>query len=386
MDDGGIIGTPELLLQVWEILKTRGKPLGLNLNPQKCEWSWLDPDCSLECPISGVPITPTLKTQILGVPLGSAEFIDEFVKNELCSATEGVMNKLVEFEDTQAALYLLRLSFGICRATHFMRTTPLSLWSEQAAKFDSVVGHTVFQCLGLKPVPEAYDQASVSTKIGGLGIRRIVDHAKGAFTASWHEAQLITHETFTNIFREADCSAVYEPQQKASSKTDADIMSKLKESSNPRDAQRLSRLDSPHANSWLSARPSSMDGKDTILPPKIFRTAVARLLGQPVFSSSAPCPLCEQKMDLFGDHSLCCKKSGDRITRHNNVRNLVFKLADTGLLSPELEKLGILGPTDKSRRRPGDVSIKNWSPSRPRNRCGRHSPARRLPSSFSRTL
>ena len=89
------------------------------------------------------------------------------------------MNKLVEFEDTQAALYLLRLSFGICRATHFMRTTPLSLWSEQAAKFDSVVGHTVFQCLGLKPVPEAYDQASVSTKIGGLGIRRMVDHAKG---------------------------------------------------------------------------------------------------------------------------------------------------------------------------------------------------------------
>ena len=28
---------------------------------------------------------------------------------------------------------------------------------------------------------------------------------------------------------------------------------------------------------------------------------------------------------------------------------------------PEMEKLGILGPTDKSRRRPGDVSIKNWS-------------------------
>src|SRR5689334_16459936 len=163
-------------------------------------------------------------------------------------------------------------------------------------------------------------------------------------------------------------------------------MGKLKESSNARDVQRLSRLDFPHANSWLSARPSSMDGKDTILPPKIFRNAVARLLGQPVFSSSAPCPLCEQKMDLFGDHSLCCKKSGDRITRHNNVRNLVFKLADIGLLSPEMEKLGILGPTDKSRRRPGDVSIKNWSPSRPRNRCGRHSPARRLPSSFSRTL
>ena len=38
------------------------------------------------------------------------------------------------------------------------------------------------------------------------------------------------------------------------------------------------------------------------------------------------------------------------------MRNLVFKLADTGLLAPELEKLGILGVTDKTRRRPGDVS------------------------------
>src|SRR5947208_13462383 len=71
--------------------------------------------------------------------------------------------------------------------------------------------------------------------------------------------------------------------------------------------------------------------------------------------------VCQQTMDLFGDHSLCCKKSGDRITRHNNLRNLVFKLADTGLLAPELEKLGILGPTDKTRRRPGDVSMKDWS-------------------------
>ena len=66
-------------------------------------------------------------------------------------------------------------------------------------------------------------------------------------------------------------------------------------------------------------------------------------------------------MDLLGDHPLCCKKSGDRITRHNRLRNLVFKLADTGGLAPEMEKLGILGVTDKTRRRPGDVSIKDWS-------------------------
>src|ERR1700759_1530545 len=30
-------------------------------------------------------------------------------------------------------------------------------------------------------------------------------------------------------------------------------------------------------------------------------------------------------------------------------------------LAPEMEKLGILGATARTRRRPGEVSIKNWS-------------------------
>ena len=34
MDDGGIVGSPELLLKVWEILKAGGEPLGLVVNPR----------------------------------------------------------------------------------------------------------------------------------------------------------------------------------------------------------------------------------------------------------------------------------------------------------------------------------------------------------------
>ena len=67
-------------------------------------------------------------------------------------------------------------------------------------------------------------------------------------------------------------------QQRASSATDASIMTKLKTNASLREAQRLNRLDSPHANAWISARPSNMHGTDTILPPRIDRT-VARLLG-----------------------------------------------------------------------------------------------------------
>src|SRR3989440_11356624 len=126
-------------------------------------------------------------------------------------------------------------------------------------------------------------------------------------------------------------------------------MAKLKAVASLRDAQRLNRLDSPHANAWLSSRPSCMDGTDTVLPPE----ATAQPL--PV-SSANPCSLllpralfASKPLTPMGDHPLCCKKSGDRIARHNRLRNL----ADTGLLAPELEKLGILGVTDKTRRRPG---------------------------------
>ena len=127
-----------------------GQPFGLELNPKKCEWSWLDHGCRAECPLKteGVPVTPTDESQILGVPLGSPSFTEKFVKDSLFEITDGVMAKLLEFEDTQVAIFLLRLSFGIVRANHFMRTTPLSLWTKQAEDFDAKIRDTAFQCLG----------------------------------------------------------------------------------------------------------------------------------------------------------------------------------------------------------------------------------------------
>jgi hypothetical protein len=109
------------------------------------------------------------------------------------------------------------------------------------------------------------------------------------------------------------------------------------------------RLDVDHANAWSSALPSSTDGKDTIMAPRVYLTCVRRLLGLPVLSAPAPCPFCKQTMDIYGDHALCCKKSGDMITRHNRVRNLIVQFADMGLLSPDMEKLGIFKAMCRSR-------------------------------------
>ena len=41
LDDGVIVGPPDLLQQAWDIIRSRGPGLGLHPNASKCEWIWL---------------------------------------------------------------------------------------------------------------------------------------------------------------------------------------------------------------------------------------------------------------------------------------------------------------------------------------------------------
>jgi hypothetical protein len=121
MDDGGIVGDPELLQKVWDLIKTRGPELGLHLNASKCEWSWLNPECKLPCPIrqdgaaeaDKIKLVPHSEIQMLGVPLGSDYFVSGFVSKKLLGRLAATVDKLVDFEDSQAAAYLLRVSYSI---------------------------------------------------------------------------------------------------------------------------------------------------------------------------------------------------------------------------------------------------------------------------------
>ena len=60
---------------------------------------------------------------------------------------------LSEFEDSQAAFYLLRVSYSIVRAVHFMRTTPLEHWRDHAKSFDKLMRKAVETIPGT-PLPD----------------------------------------------------------------------------------------------------------------------------------------------------------------------------------------------------------------------------------------
>ena len=60
----------------------------------------------------------------------------------------------------------------------------------------------------------------------------------------------------------------------------------------------------------------------------------------------------------MGDHSLGCGKSGDRIARHNMLRDVIFETASSADLGPIREERHLLPGTIA---RPGDVVIRRWS-------------------------
>ena len=80
-------------------------------------------------------------------------------------------------------------------------------------------------------------------------------------------------------------------------------------------------------------------------------------LGIPVFASEGPCPACSTLNDRMGDHALGCAKFGDRIARHDMLRDVIFEAAASAALAPVKEERHLLPGT---AARPGDVFIRRW--------------------------
>ena len=292
---------------------------------------------------------------MLGVPMGSDEKVATYTEKKLLGRLKSMVDRLADFDDIQSAFFLLRTSFSIVRATHFMRTTPLKKWSKEAEKFDKQIWDAAQSILGLQIPEQIWKQACLTPRLGGLSLRRVVDHANIAFSASWHEAKTTCKENWTPR-QDTEWTL---SQKSGSYKKDEEILKKLIEQApNQRERQRLNRLKCEHSGAWICAVPSTHDGNDTVMRPRNFQVAVAMRLGLPVLDEEKSCSLCMQTIDVFGDHAACCAMSSDRIHRHNRVRNLLDRICQEGMLSPVMEKKRLLG--DVYGRRPGDVTIPVW--------------------------
>ena len=78
----------------------------------------------------------------------------------------------------------------------------------------------------------------------------------------------------------------------------------------------------------------------------------------PVYSNAGLCSACSLPSDRMGDHALGCRNSGDRIARHNMLRDVIFETAAAADLGPTKEERHLLPGTTA---RPGDVMIRRWA-------------------------
>ena len=125
-----------------------------------------------------------------------------------------------------------------------------------------------------------------------------------------------------------------------------------------RDIARLGSLGikDSHAGAWLTVVPSP--GLGLKLHPAEFVVALRHRLGHPIYSSDGPCPACGQASDRMGVHAMNCAWQGERIARHNALRDTLHSTAAAAALAPAKEGRFLL-PGEGGR--PADVLIPGWA-------------------------
>ena len=76
------------------------------------------------------------------------------------------------------------------------------------------------------------------------------------------------------------------------------------------------------------------------------------------YNSEGSCPAYGDDSDVMGDHGMVCGTGGDRIARHNALRDAFHDTATAARLAPRKEMRALL---PSNNRRPADIYIPGWS-------------------------
>ena len=117
----------------------------------------------------------------------------------------------------------------------------------------------------------------------------------------------------------------------------------------------------PGARAFLAALPSGR----TRIEPALFATELGQRLGMTEALQDGWCPQCDSVLDRFSYHAAVCVAGGERVQRHNALRDLLHWWLDVAGLKPEKEKPGLLLPhrpdDSVAARRPADIFLPTYA-------------------------
>ena len=417
LDDGTLVGTKDELQAVVDILQREGPARGLHLSTSASVQAPALPKSSVWCPgdlssrgedplARGIPRVRKAGVMVLGAPVGSNQFVRDALERRVRKIQE-ITAHLPLLKDPHTEFTLLRSCLSLPKVMFSLRTVDTTVHQSVLQDFDDVTRGGLDRILGVPVTALQWAQAKLPVGMGGLGLRAAEDHAPAAYVTSYLSSQPISRgirglpaladvegrqsgeeepedrdqeareqedrEQEDPVFlpqplldllsakqgEEATAESLQGVTQKMASftidKSNQTLLSNLIRESGEREIARLASLSLPHAGDWLNVVPCPALGLHLRGPE--FITSVKYRLGAFIYTTAGPCPACQRESDRLGCHSLCCGTNGERIGRHNNLRDILYSTAVSAALGPSKESRFLLPGSD---RRPGDLLIPHW--------------------------
>ena len=384
-DDGTAAGNLDELGRVVDIVKREGPARGLNLNPDKSSiWCPLvtgpgEPDPLLR----RIPRVEDSGVKLLGSPVGDSDFVERFLKSRI-EKVRSITKELSSLHQPHLEFVLLRSCLALPKIVYLLRSTDTTSLSPLLQDFDSITREGLSRILGGAVSDLSWEQAKIPVSMGGLGLRAASDQGGAAYAASVTSSQplcrtLLQVEDEDPINLSLDLltslstlmgeetvlgreSLVGVNQRAISTKIDLQNKQLLFQHAQgggvERDIARLNSLgiQNSHAGDWLNVVPNP--GLGLLMQSAEFVVALRYRLGHPVYSVEGPCPACGRHSDMLGNHALNCAWQGERIARHNRLRDTLHSTAAAAALAPTKEGRFLL-PGQGGK--PADVLIPLWA-------------------------
>ena len=378
LDDGNLMAPLSALQRAYDIVEAESPSLGLTLSSSKSSiWSPIPAvRATAKDPLQrGIPMKTEDGFELLGAPIGSADFSNSLVTSRV-EKLRHTLAELPKLEDSHVEFVLLRSCLSLPKLSFSLRTCPPDHLAASLKLFDGLMRDALGSILGVGLSDRQWIQASLPVSLGGMGLRQAALHSSAAYAVSSAHTYTLVSAMMRPLIYQPDISLPLSvinsrssrsytlddlkdaSQKQVSHNLDLQAQKSLYNgAADPRERARLGCVLLSHSGDWLNAIPSK--AMNIHMRPSEFRVAAKYRLGIPVFPASESCPIqdCTQENDIMGDHAIGCGHSGERTSRHNRLRDTIFKAATSACLAPGQE---IRGLVSGSEARPADVFIPAW--------------------------
>lgn len=329
MDDGTLGGDASLIKQNLFTLRKEASTVGLVINEAKCE---IYNPSNIDWPAEFKILDPT-NFFLLGGAV-TAESIKTMMTNKINDFSQ-LCQQLTKLP-AHHAFTLLRHSLGCQKLISLFRSSPCFI-STEINVLDNILRSTLKSVLNIQLPEQAWQQASLPIKLGGIGVRKPSDLVTSTYISSFKTVNELANLD-DSYFKQAleiwslQSSNRQPPQSNKQKEWDSIIaqsrLTQLIESATPSERCRLVSASDPYSGDWLQCLPNRQMGLH--MQDDDFRCSLCFRLGLQVFEPHK-CK-CGEEVDALGRHGFVCRRNNGRILRHSMANECLSRsLATAGL-------------------------------------------------------